>query len=98
MARRLVANGRAWLLLMIVALVHRADSSQLTASTSRRIFLRALGTMAAGGYHCGARDPASAAEDLQSKRTYFQRFPTLFAPLYGDATKQTIRRQLGENV
>ena len=44
------------------------------------------------------RDAAAAAEDLQIKRTYFQRFPTLFAPLYGDSTKETVRRQVGENI
>ena len=35
---------------------------------------------------------------MQSKRTYFQQFPTLFAPLYGSATKTTVRRKIGDGI
>jgi hypothetical protein len=41
---------------------------------------------------------ANAVEEVDTKRSYFQRFPTLFAPLYGDATRVTIKRQVGENI
>ena len=57
--------------------------------------------MAAGGLNCCGSNAAAAAEgieQLQSKRDYFQRFPTLFAPLYGGATKETVRRRVGENI
>lgn len=38
------------------------------------------------------------ADALDSKQQYVQRFPTLFAPLYGEATRKTIKRSLGQNI
>jgi hypothetical protein len=71
-------------------------------SRSRRQLLRAAGMAAAGSCasSCSSSDAAAAVEDLrlQSSQRYFQRFPTLFAPLYGDASKQTVRKQVGENI
>ena len=41
---------------------------------------------------------AAAAAAAAERRAYFQRFPTLFAPLYGDAAKETVRRQVGDGI
>ena len=54
------------------------------------------GVAAAGCASCGNSD--AAAVEARSSQRYFQRFPTLFAPLYGEATKPTVRRQVGENI
>jgi hypothetical protein len=50
--------------------------------------LRTAGALVAGGRAYGVCDAAAASEHLQSKQTFFQRFPTLFAPFYGEATKK----------
>lgn len=64
----------------------------------RRDLLRAA---VAGGFSLvGSSNAAHATGNLdgvsqqKSKRAYFQRFPTLFAPLYGDATRETIKKPL----
>ena len=35
---------------------------------------------------------------INPKRIYNQRFPTLFDPLYGQGIRQTIKRQVGQNI
>jgi len=47
-------------------------------------------------WRSGSRQGASAG--IPSKRAYFQRFPTLFAPLYSDASREMTRQQLNDNV
>lgn len=61
----------------------------------RRDFLRAA--TAVLGSSLTANSVANAAE-LESQRKYFQRFPTLFAPLYGEATRKTVKYPIGENI
>ena len=51
--------------------------------------------MAATGAMCGV---ANAADGMEDRRRYFQRFPTLFDPIYGEASRRTIKRQIGENI
>jgi len=42
---------------------------------------------------------ADSQEMMNDKQKYYQNFPTLFAPLYGEATqKRTIRRSIGPNI
>ena len=60
--------------------------------------LRTAGALVAGGRACGVCDAAAASEHLQSKQTYFQRFPTLLSPFYGEATKETVLRQVGDGI
>mmetsp|Transcript_16939 Transcript_16939/g.27533 ORF Transcript_16939/g.27533 Transcript_16939/m.27533 type:complete len:473 (-) Transcript_16939:1534-2952(-) len=36
--------------------------------------------------------------DLVRRRTYVQQFPTLFDPLYGESERETIKRQISENI
>jgi hypothetical protein len=60
--------------------------------------LRTAGALVAGGRAYSVCDAAAASEHLQSKQTYFQRFPTLFAPFYGEATKETLLRQVGDGI
>ena len=78
---------------------HAETTSRMQAPRSRRGLLRAAGVVVAGGW-TRSGTAASAAEPTysQGKRAYFQRFPTLFAPLYGGATKATVRRQVGKNI
>ena len=52
----------------------------------------------AGGTGSAAASSAAAPDSDGSKRIYRQKFPTLFAPLYGEATRETIVRPLGPNV
>ena len=60
--------------------------------------LRAAVAAIVGGLAGGGQNAAGALERVEGKRSYFQRFPTLFAPLYGAASKATIRREVGRNV
>lgn len=53
------------------------------------------GGVAANGAMCGI---ASAADEEDRRRRYFQRFPTLFAPIYGEASRRTVKRQIGETI
>lgn len=80
---------------------HCDPCSQAVGSRSRRHLLCVAGATANLGFACALSDAAGAAEDIQrleSKQSYFQRFPTLFAPLYGGAAKKTVRRQLGDSL
>ena len=63
---------------------------------TRRNILRVA---CSGMIGCFPNGPANAV-DLKSmnKRKYFQRFPTLFAPLYGEGERETVKRQIGENI
>ena len=45
-----------------------------------------------------APDCASAAVSTEDRRTYVQQFPTLFDPLYGKSSRQTVITQLSENM
>jgi hypothetical protein len=67
------------------------------AFNTRRDVLRAA-VLASGLISSASSGVANAIEEVETKRSYFQRFPTLFAPLYGDATRETIKRQVGENI
>jgi hypothetical protein len=79
-------------------------------SNTRRDVLRTAGLTASGLVSsaflsssssgvANANANAAILEEVDiTKRSYFQRFPTLFAPLYGDATRETIKRQVGENI
>jgi hypothetical protein len=58
-----------------------------------------------GAVACGAvtgdmihRDKVAMAADMEETRAYFQRFPTLFAPLYGNSSRTTIKRKVGDNI
>ena len=81
------------------------DRQHVGFQPARRNFLCATGAsiasaVAAGGDTASANDGVRviANDAVGSKRAYFQRFPTLFAPLYGEAKKETTLRQLGENI
>ena len=76
----------------------RMDAIDVGALKTRQGVLRATGAAIAGGLACGISSMAKASDEIGSNRTYFQRFPTLFAPLYGAATKKTILRKMAENV
>lgn len=76
----------------------RMDAINVGALKTRRGVLRATGAAIAGGLACGISSMAKASDEIGSNRTYFQRFPTLFAPLYGAGTKKTILRKMAENV
>jgi hypothetical protein len=84
--------------------VHNGRAEQEAGGTiqgnqhSRRVALRSFGAAAVGLLPGGISNAANAGDILASKRTYFQRFPTLFAPLYGRSTKETIRREMGEGI
>ncbi len=75
----------------------RMDAIDVGALKTRRGVLRATGAAIAGGLACGISSMAKASNEIGSNRTYFQRFPTLFAPL-GAGTKKTILRKMAENV
>jgi len=71
----------------------------VSLATRRVALLRAAGAAAAGlAVGLETVQGASANEGIPSKRAYFQRFPTLFAPLYGDASRETTRQQLNDNM
>jgi hypothetical protein len=75
-------------------------SAPHTFNTRRDVIRAAVlasGLVSSASSSCGV---ANAIEevDVDTKRSYFQRFPTLFAPLYGDATRETIKRQVGDNI
>lgn len=38
------------------------------------------------------------ADDPTNRRTYIQQFPTLFDPLYGKSERETIKRQIADNI
>jgi hypothetical protein len=73
-------------------------SSQLDAlSLNRRDLLAGVGAAAIFST-CGVSN-SNALESLvfNEKQQYVQKFPTLFAPLYGEAFKKTIKRSLLPN-
>ncbi|EOD41323.1 hypothetical protein EMIHUDRAFT_199638 [Emiliania huxleyi CCMP1516] len=41
---------------------------------------------------------AAHADGDEERQKYFLRFPTLFAPLYGESSRRTIKRQLGDRI
>ena len=41
---------------------------------------------------------AAHADGDEQRQKYFLRFPTLFAPLYGESSRRTIKRQLGDRI
>ena len=63
--------------------------------TRREWLLRSAAVVAAS--LSGITNPSSAAA-VASQQAYFQRFPVLFAPLYGAFSKQTLRREVGESI
>jgi len=71
-------------------------STTALGGTSRRDALAIVSSFAVG---FGSSSPSNAIiEDLlleNEKQQYTLKFPTLFAPLYGDASRSTIKRSLG---
>ena len=71
-------------------------------TTSRRdAILKAAGTIAGSSIVTTVSPSAAFAIDdvtIIDKRRYLQRFPTLFAPLYGEASRETTLRQIGEDM
>ena len=76
------------------------------SNNARRDFFRWGTSVVAGVVVATTSNPApaiAASSDMnmmidKNKQSYFQRFPTLFAPLYGTDSRRTIRRQVSENV
>jgi len=58
----------------------------------------------AGGWigSCGGNDATAATAlaetDAMKRRTYFQRFPTLFDPIFGESMRETAKYQITENI
>ena len=86
---------------------HHEDATENpSSSSSRRSFLQfataAISTVAGiGGGLVAGNDSsiANAAQDIVvDKQRYFQRFPSLFAPLYGESTKVTELHQVASNL
>ena len=73
---------------------HAPQSEPRGSPTRRQLLLFAAG----GGLPFCRIGDAAAAEETLNKQRYFQRFPTLFAPLYGEAYKSTQRRQVADNM
>jgi len=77
---------------------HDGTGYGVSLATRRVALLRAAGAAAAGVVGLETIQGASANQGIPSKRSYFQRFPTLFSPLYGDASRETTRHQLNDNM
>lgn len=78
------------------------DSTIITSATgttrSRRDILKQSAAAIAGTAATIAPSSTSAAVPPDDRRTYVQQFPTLFDPLYGKSSRQTIKIQLSENM
>ena len=72
----------------------RSPLTTCSGQTRRQMLLRVSAVITAGL----AAHAAGAADHAAGRQTYFQRFPTLFAPLFGKSTKQTVRRELGDGI
>lgn len=79
------------------------DDHDIMNTNTRRDLLRASSAALLGGLTSTIMSDSRTASAIQapllpiSKEAYVQRFPTLFAPLYGSATRKTVKRQLSKN-
>jgi len=101
-----------WLFVMVaVAAVVPTIIHALATPTSRRdaiLQAAAAGTFVTSTLAGGSNNVAVADENVgttltplldEARQTYIQRFPTLFAPLYGQANgKLSVKRSVGNNV
>lgn len=93
-------RSRVILSLVMLVLPHNAAMRPYRAvpnDVSRRNLLARTTAALAGGVGAGASGAALAA-DQDEKRRYSLRFPTLFAPLYGESSRRTVKRKLGERI
>lgn len=84
--------------------VNALNLGSSTKSTRREAILKTVGLVtgagSSGAYPSLAYDLNENENIINAKRKYIQRFPTLFAPLYGEANEKetTTPQKIGENI
>ena len=76
-----------------------SSSSSALLPTRREALIRSAAAVAAAVTQPSS--PSLALDDtadLHHRRTYVQQFPTLFDPLYGQSERETIKRQISDNI
>ena len=78
-----------------------ASSSSALLPTRREALIRSAAAIATATAATQPSSPSLALDDtadLHHRRTYVQQFPTLFDPLYGQSERETIKRQIADNI
>ena len=87
---------------MTIKKPHSRHQRRSVISHSRRdVFHKAasvIGVATSFGIDNNIANAVDNETNINPKRIYNQRFPTLFDPLYGQGVRRTIKRQVGQNI